>query len=174
MHHLCLLQHITVLIPTFGNWYLNIGLIWVGLVPPENWAGKTLWSHIESLPHLRTCWLGQRYHNLRVWLFKGCRRPNTCKYCTRISQSGKITNLNNNTTYNTVTKGTCQSNNLIYCLECKWCHIKYVGQTKNRIIDRFQGHIFDIKHITKPLWLDIFIATMIIPIPVWLYIYLST
>ena len=97
---------------------------------------------------------------------KGCTRPNTCQYCTMISQSGKITNLNNNTTYNTVTKGTCQSNNLVYCLECNWCHIKYVDQTRNRIIDRFQGHIFDIKHITKPQWLDIFIVTMIIPIPV--------
>ena len=77
---------------------------------------------------------------------KGCTRPNTCQYCTRLSQSGKIINLNNNTTYNTITKGTCQSNYLIYCLECKWCHIKYVGQTKNRITDRFQHHIFDIKH----------------------------
>ena len=55
-------------------------------------------------------------------------------------------NMNNNKSYNTITNGTCQSNNLIYCLECNWCHIKYVGQTKNRIIDRFQGHIFDIKH----------------------------
>ena len=54
--------------------------------------------------------------------------------------------MNNNKTYNTITNGTCQSNNLIYCLECNWCHIKYVGQTRNRIIDRFQGHIFDIKH----------------------------
>ena len=35
-HLLCLLQHIAVLIPTSGNSYLNIGLIWVGLVPPEN------------------------------------------------------------------------------------------------------------------------------------------
>ena len=77
---------------------------------------------------------------------KGCTRPNTCQYCTRLSQSGRITNLNNNTTYNTITKGTCQSNNLIYCLECKSCHIKYVGQTRNRITDRFQGHIYDIKH----------------------------
>ena len=83
---------------------------------------------------------------LKTETTKGCTRPNTCQYCTRLSQSGKITNLNNNTTYNTITKGTCQSNNLIYCLECKWCHIKYVSQTKNRIIDRFQGHIFDIKH----------------------------
>ena len=80
---------------------------------------------------------------------KGCTRPNTCQYCTRISQSGKITNLNNNTIYNTVTTGTCQSNNLIYCLECNWCHIKYVGQTKNTIIDTFQGHIFEIKHNNK-------------------------
>ena len=45
-----------------------------------------------------------------------------------------------------MSKGTCLSNNLIYCLECNWCHIKYVGQIKNRILDRFQGHIFDIKH----------------------------
>ena len=66
---------------------------------------------------------------------KGCKRPNTCKYYKKNSQSG-----------NTITKGTCQSNNLICCLECNWCHSKYVGQTKNRIIDRFQGNIFDIKH----------------------------
>ena len=63
-----------------------------------------------------------------------------------MSQSGKIKNSYNNKTYNTITKGTCQSNNLVYCIECNWCHIKYVGQTKNRIIDRFQGHLFDIKN----------------------------
>ena len=63
---------------------------------------------------------------------KGCTRPNTCKYCIRTSKSGKVTNLNNTTTYNTITKGTCQNNNLIYCLECNWCHIKYVGQTNKQ------------------------------------------
>ena len=77
---------------------------------------------------------------------KGCNRPNSCKYCKKISQSGKIQNLLNNKNYKAMINGTCQSNNLIYCLECNWCHTKLVGQTKNRIIDRFQGHIFDIKH----------------------------
>ena len=76
---------------------------------------------------------------------KGCNRPNTCKYYKKISQSGKIKNLLNSKNYNTMINGTFQSNNLIYCLECNWCHTKYVGQTKNRILDRFQGHIFDIK-----------------------------
>ena len=79
-------------------------------------------------------------------LFKGCNRPHACKYCGKISQSGQIKNLHSNETYNTHRNGTCQSNNLIYCLEHNWCYIKYVGQTKNGIIDRFQGHIFDIKH----------------------------
>ena len=82
-------------------------------------------------------------------LIKRCNRPNSCKYCGKISQSGKVTNLNNNKSYNTITNGTCQSNNLIYCLKYNWCHMEYVGQTKNRIIDRFQGHIFYIKHNNK-------------------------
>ena len=76
----------------------------------------------------------------------GCKRPNSCKYCKKISQSGKIKNTLNNKTYNTMKNGTCQNNNLIYSIECNWCQTKYVGQTRNRIIDRFQGHIFDIKH----------------------------
>ena len=41
--------------PNFrGNSYLNIGLISVGLVPPENYADKTLWSHTENLLHWKT------------------------------------------------------------------------------------------------------------------------
>ena len=50
-------------------------------------------------------------------LIKGCNRLKTCKYCVKISQSGRIKNLNNNKSYNTIANGTCQSNNLIYCLE---------------------------------------------------------
>ena len=80
---------------------------------------------------------------------KGCNRPNSCKYCKRISQLGRIQNFNNNKSYNTVTKGTCQSNTLIYCLECNWCTIKDVGEKRTRIIDRFQGHIFSIKYINN-------------------------
>ena len=66
-------------------------------------------------------------------LIKGCNRLNTCKYCGTISQSGKVKNLNNNKSYNTITNDTCQSKNPIYCLECNWCQIKYISPTKNRI-----------------------------------------
>ena len=97
-------------------------------------------------PSLKDMLVRAKIAQPRSTTHKGCNRPNTCKYYKRISQSGKIKNPHNNKNYNTMTKGTSQSNNLIYCLECNWCHIKYVGQTKNRILDRFQGHMFDIKH----------------------------
>ena len=32
----------------------------------------------------------------RNTIHKGCKRPNTCKYCKKLSQSGKIKNLHNN------------------------------------------------------------------------------
>ena len=37
----------------------------------------------------------------------------------------------------------CQSSNLIYLITCTKCKIQYVGQTKNRLLTRFQGHYFD-------------------------------
>ena len=98
-------------------------------------------------PSLKDMLVRAKIAQPRTTTNKGCMRPNTCKYCKKKSpKSGEIKNLNNNKSYNTITKGTCQSNNLIYCLECNWCYTKYVGQTKHRIMDRFQGHIFDIKH----------------------------
>ena len=85
-------------------------------------------------PSLKDMLVKARLTQPRQKTNKKCKRPKSLK------------NLHNNKTYNTTTKGTCQSNNLVYCIECNWCHIKYVGQTKNRILDRFQGHLFDIKN----------------------------
>ena len=39
---------------------------------------------------------------------------------------------------------TCESSNLIYCITCTQCGIQYVGQTKNRLMDRFQAHFYSI------------------------------
>ena len=36
--------------------------------------------------------------------------------------------------------------NLIYLITCKHCSVQYVGQTKNRLLTRFQGHHFDIQN----------------------------
>ena len=39
----------------------------------------------------------------------------------------------------------CQTANLIYAITCRHYSIQYVGQTENRLLDRFSGHMFDIK-----------------------------
>ena len=46
-------------------------------------------------------------------------------------QSGSITNLHSNKTYNTIRDGNCQSHNLIYWLEYNWCNDKYASHTRN-------------------------------------------
>ena len=49
------------------------------------------------------------------------------KYCTK-----------HNVTYN--------SNNLTYFITCRGCKKQYVGQTKNSLKQRFQGHFYQVVH----------------------------
>ena len=80
-------------------------------------------------PSLKDMLVRARIAQPTTTFIEGCNRPSTCKYCIKISQWGRIKNLNNNKSCNTITNSTCQSKNLIYCSECNWCHIRYVGQT---------------------------------------------
>ena len=67
----------------------------------------------------------------------------TCQYCTGISQRTYITRPGAPNSFYMIIHGYFQCSNLIYCLECNICHIKYVGQTKNGIPDRFQIYFCD-------------------------------
>ena len=76
----------------------------------------------RKLPSLKYMLIRAKISQPRTTPKKGHKRPNTCKYCKKFPNQGKSKNLNNNKSYNTITKGTYQSNNLIYCLECNWYH----------------------------------------------------
>ena len=67
-----------------------------------------------------------------------------CRYCTRINTSGRITSSVTKRQYPAKHNVSCQSTNLIYCLTCKRCKTQYVGQTKHRLMDRFQDHFYKI------------------------------
>ncbi len=75
-----------------------------------------------------------------------CNKPNNCSHCPRLNKTGRITSSSNGRTYKIPSNVTCQSNNLIYTLTCDICGIQYVGQTKNRIMDCFNGHKSDIRN----------------------------
>ncbi len=76
-----------------------------------------------------------------------CNRPNTCVHCPRLNRSGTIVSHSNGRKYRTKLNISCQTENVIYCLTCNVpnCGVQYVGQTKNRIMDRFRNHLSDIR-----------------------------
>jgi hypothetical protein len=78
------------------------------------------------------------------------RSKNTCKskkcrYCPLLDTCGTTTCTVSGETFTTKMKVTCRSSNLIYCITCKICHKQYVGQTKRKILERFQGHFYNVK-----------------------------
>ena len=77
-----------------------------------------------------------------------CNPCNTrsCRYCPKLNKEGRITCSASGRSYVSRYNVTCKSSNLVYGLTCKRCGIQYVGQTKNRLMDRFQGHFYNIGH----------------------------
>ena len=67
-------------------------------------------------------------------------------YGTILYKTSKIKSHSNGKIFTCMTKVNCKSSNLIYVIMCKTCGIQYVGQTKNRLLTRFQGHFNDIAH----------------------------
>ena len=72
-----------------------------------------------------------------------CETKN-CRYCPKLNRSGRIISTFTQREYSTKIRVDCKSGNLIYCITCKKCKIQYVGQTKRRLMDRFQGHFYNI------------------------------
>ena len=68
-----------------------------------------------------------------------CHRKN-CRYCTILDKTGRIKSTHTEREYMAKHNVSCQSNNIIYCISCQRCGKQYVGQTKRRLMDRFQGH----------------------------------
>jgi len=78
-----------------------------------------------------------------------CHKYN-CRYCTRLDKTGALVSSSTGRSYYTRNRVSCQSNNLIYCLTCTKCNLQYVGQTKNRLADRFSVHFNHIEPTRTP------------------------
>ena len=75
-----------------------------------------------------------------------CNRLSTCRYCPLLNTSGSFISKGDNLTYNSKININCQTCNCIYLITCSCCGTQYVGQTKNKILTRFNSHFFDINH----------------------------
>ena len=75
-----------------------------------------------------------------------CYKKDNCRYCPLLNTSGNFVCKTDGTTHSCKAHINCQSSNIIYLITCRSCGIQYVGQTKNKLLTRFQSHHFDIKH----------------------------
>jgi hypothetical protein len=67
-----------------------------------------------------------------------------CRYCPLLNRSGHITCFATKQTYSCMKNVSCKSSNLIYGISCKVCGKQYVGQTKRKLFERFQGHFYNV------------------------------
>ena len=75
-----------------------------------------------------------------------CNRTSSCRYCPLLNVSGSFTCKTNNQILQSKINVNCQTSNCIYLITCSNCGIQYVGQTKNKILTRFNSHHYDIQH----------------------------
>ena len=68
-----------------------------------------------------------------------CNNPR-CRYCPLLDKSGQIICHVTGRSYKAKKLYTCKSSNLVYCITCKTCGMQYVGQTKRKLMECFQGH----------------------------------
>ena len=61
-----------------------------------------------------------------------------------LNTSGRIISTFTDCSYSSKIRVDCKSSILIYCITCKHCSTQYVGQTKRRHMDWFQGHLYNI------------------------------
>ena len=70
----------------------------------------------------------------------------TCRYCPLLNRSGSFVSKGDNQTHKSKININCQTCNCIYLITCSNCGIQYVGQTKNKLLTRFNSHFYDIHH----------------------------
>ena len=75
-----------------------------------------------------------------------------CLTCQHI-QTGTTVRSSTGRIHQVRATATCKTRNVIYLIECKCCRLQYVGETKNPLHIRLNGHRNDIKHhnIEKPV-----------------------
>ena len=101
----------------------------------------------------------RRSPNLRDHLVKAALKSNTpkttpypqqfckkqdCQTCKLIKRRDKLPQ--NNREYKLAKDVNCQTNNVVYLLECTRCKKQYVGETKRNFLTRFKEHLADIRH----------------------------
>ena len=75
-----------------------------------------------------------------------CNRIPTCRYCPLLNTSASFISKGDNQTYKSKININYQTCYCIYLITCSHCSTQYVGQTKNKLLTRFNSQFYDIHH----------------------------
>ena len=78
-----------------------------------------------------------------------CGNSRLCFTCKHIPNCNSVTSNTTNMSFKLQTDLNCNSNNIIYLIECENCGKQYIGQTKRSLRLRFNNHRFDIENERK-------------------------
>ena len=74
-----------------------------------------------------------------------------CRHCPLLDKTGTISSNITKERFQTMKNISCRSSNVIYSITCRICGVQYVGQTKNRLKDRFGSHFTSILNSDQDL-----------------------
>ena len=72
-----------------------------------------------------------------------CQKPH-CSWCIYLKSADFIRSSNSGFNFKITDPMSCHTMNLIYLVECKECHIQYIGETSTSLRSRMNGHRSDI------------------------------
>ena len=105
------------------------------------WRPKNLQDILVSsdLPEIN--WFGTK----KKYSIPRCNQS-ACRHCPRIDRSGIVKSTSTGRKYRTQTRISCTSSNVIYLIQCVLCYKQYVGQTRNKLLIRFNQHYSSIRN----------------------------
>ena len=72
-----------------------------------------------------------------------------CLTCQHVKKGTSIRSTSTGQSFRVRATATCKTEHVIYLIECNLCNKQYVGETKNPLHIRLNGHRHDIQHKKK-------------------------
>ena len=96
----------------------------------------------------------QQRHNI-IRRCKPCTEDRTKKCCKQVNDTSIFKSATTGKEFKIFHETNCQSNNIIYLMECSICNIQYVGKTQTSLEKRINGHRSDAKCKRDPITADL-------------------
>ena len=80
---------------------------------------------------------------------KGWRKCSSCTTCHHSENRTRVICKANKESFPILQDITCKDRRIIYMIECRKCHLQYIGKTAQSLMDRGRQHIISAQSLTQ-------------------------